>query len=218
GVPIAVFVRKADGEVLIDPAVNARIFDTFVEEGADAWFQEGAAARFLGNEYDPEEWEKVDDILDVWFESGSSWNAVMRQRGLGYPVDLYLEGSDQHRGWFQTSLLPALGATGQPPFKSVLTHGFMVDKEGKKMSKSLGNALEVDALLRDFGADVCRWWVSSLAFENDIKVDLEFFEVSGESYRKVRNTLRFLLSNLSDFDPAADSGEPAGPFSLDAWA
>jgi isoleucyl-tRNA synthetase len=135
----------------------------------------------------------------VWFESGSSWNSCMRERGLGYPVDLYLEGSDQHRGWFQLSLLPGLGATGRPPFRTLLTHGFMVDKHGKKMSKSLGNDIKVEDLLRDYGADVCRWWVCSLSYENDIKVDMEFFALAGESYRKVRNTLRFMLSNLDDF-------------------
>jgi isoleucyl-tRNA synthetase len=157
------------------------------------------------------------DIFDVWFESGSSWNSVMRSKDRGYPVDLYLEGSDQHRGWFQLSLLPALGVTGESPFRSVLTHGFMVDKDGRKMSKSAGNALQVEDLLAEFGADVCRWWVSSLAFESDIKVDLEFFALAGESYRKVRNTLRFLLGNLSDYDGSVDPSDlPAN--GLDRWA
>jgi isoleucyl-tRNA synthetase len=126
---------------------------------------------------------------------------VLLQRDLGFPADLYLEGSDQHRGWFQLSLLPSLGVTGQSPFKELLTHGFAVDKDGRKMSKSLGNTLEVEDLLKHFGADVCRWWVSSLAYENDIKMDMSFFELAGETYRKVRNTLRFLLSNLYDFSP-----------------
>ena len=171
---------------------------------------------------------KGQDILDVWFESGCSWNAVMRERsrtadhpdGADFPIDLYLEGSDQHRGWFQASLLPALGVTGRPPFKALLTHGFMVDKDGKKMSKSLGNTLEVEDLLKDYGADVCRWWVSGLAYENDVKVDKSFFDVAGESYRKVRNTLRFMLSNLPD---AGGAGVRPGPLtppppaSLDAW-
>jgi isoleucyl-tRNA synthetase len=157
------------------------------------------------------------DIFDVWFESGSSWNAVMRSKDRGFPVDLYLEGSDQHRGWFQLSLLPGLGVTGESPFKSVLTHGFMVDKDGRKMSKSSGNALQVEDLLAEFGADVCRWWVSSLAFEADIKVDQSFFGLAGESYRKVRNTLRFLLGNLADYDDSVDlAGLPAT--SIDRWA
>ncbi len=160
-------------------------------------------------------WKKGGDILDVWFESGSSWNAVMRQRGLAYEdkpyfVDLYLEGSDQHRGWFQLSLLPCLGATGKTPFSTLLTHGFMVDKDGKKMSKSLGNTLEVEDVLKEYGADVCRWWVASLSYENDVKVDKSFFDVAGESYRKVRNTLRFMLSNLADFDSSAFRGTGVG--------
>ena len=189
------------------------------QHGSDYWFR--AAPQELLDGYDPAfdpdapAWVKSSelataglvkshDIFDVWFESGSSWNAVLRQRDLGYPADLYLEGSDQHRGWFQLSLLPALGVTHQSPFKAVLTHGFMVDKDGRKMSKSGGNALEVDTLLKDFGADVCRWWVGSLNADNDIKVDHEFFRVAGEEYRKVRNTIRYLLSNLSDFDPHQD--------------
>ncbi len=114
------------------------------------------------------------DICDVWLESGSSWNTVLRKRGVGFPTDLYLEGSDQHRGWFQLSLLPLLGATGEPPFRTLLTHGFMVDKDGKKMGKSARQkrSLNVETLLKNYGADVLRWWVCSLAFENDIKVDL----------------------------------------------
>jgi len=187
------------------------------------------------------EFQKGPDILDVWFESGSSWNAVMRERGVAWNpaqdkkpahtphtphTDLYLEGSDQHRGWFQSSLLLSLGATGVPPFSTLLTHGFMVDKDGKKMSKSLGNTLNVEDLLKEFGADVCRWWVASLAYENDVKVDRDYFAVAGESYRKVRNTLRFLLSNLADFmctTPGADQPGHCVPLSsfkptdLDAW-
>ncbi len=227
GLPIPAFRLPGDGVLLTAASVRA-VAQAFGERGSDAWFTE-TPARLL-ERYDPSgdpdappgldlaKLEKAYDIFDVWFESGSSWNAVMRARGEGYPIDLYLEGSDQHRGWFQLSLLPALGATGQPPFRTLLTHGFMVDKDGRKMSKSLGNALDVDDLLKHFGADVCRWWVSSLAFENDIKVDLEFFELAGESYRKVRNTLRFLLSNLYDFDAARDAVDPSSlaPPSLDA--
>lgn len=166
--------------------------------------------------------KKGGDILDVWFESGSSWNAVLRERGLGYPADLYLEGSDQHRGWFQLSLLPALGATGVPPFKTILTHGFMVDKDGLKLSKSKGDTIE--ALLKDFGADVLRWWVSSLSYENDVKVDRSYFDVAGGQYVKIRNTLRFMLSNLYDYNVGPDgtggdsSSLPApSPTSIDAW-
>ena len=137
-----------------------------------------------------------------------------------FPVDLYLEGSDQHRGWFQHSLLPAVAIHGQSPFKTVLTHGFMVDKDGKKMSKSGGNALTVEELFKQYGADVARWWVGSLNTDNDIKVDMDFFKLAGEEYRKVRNTLRFLMSNLDDFDLKTDAHDwtDADATSIDAWA
>jgi isoleucyl-tRNA synthetase len=229
GLPIPAFMT-VNGNVLMTPMSVRAVADAFNERGSDAWFTE-TPQQILG-EYDPAndpdaphgvdvtQLTKMHDIFDVWFESGSSWHAAMRQREQGFPVDLYLEGSDQHRGWFQLSLLPGLGMTGHTPFKAVLTHGFMVDKDGHKMSKSGGNALEVDELLKHFGADVCRWWVSSLAFENDIKVDIEFFNLAADAYRKVRNTIRFLLSNLQDFDAAADMVEPAqvDPASIDGYA
>ncbi len=233
GLPIPAF-RMPDGEALLTPASVRAVAAAFAERGSDAWFQETPAQLLAA--WDPASdpdapkgvdvasLEKFHDIFDVWFESGSSWHAVMRKRDLGYPIDLYLEGSDQHRGWFQLSLLPALGATGQAPFRTILTHGFIVDKDGRKMSKSLGNALDVGKLLETHGADVLRWWTSSLAFENDIKVDESYFETAGESYRKVRNTLRFLLGNLGDFTPTTADAEghcvDASAFpaeSLDAW-
>jgi len=230
GLPIPAF-RTADGDVFMTAASVRAIAKRFgeSEHGSDLWFTESPAE--LLSHYDPagdadapdgldvSALAKMHDIFDVWFESGSSWNAVLRARDLGYPADLYLEGSDQHRGWFQLSLLPALGVTGQSPFKALLTHGFVVDKDGRKMSKSGGNALDVQDVLKSYGADVCRWWVSSLAYENDVKADTSFFDLASESYRKVRNTLRFLLSNLFDFEPsnAVDlSVLPAT--SLDAWA
>ncbi len=228
GLPIPAF-RRPDGDVLLTTASVRAVASVFGREGSDAWFTEDPA-RLLAD-YDPRldpaapddldvaALEKMYDIFDVWFESGSSWHAVMRDKDRGFPVDLYLEGSDQHRGWFQLSLLPGLGATGQAPFTTVVTHGFIVDKDGRKMSKSLGNTLDVDDLLNDFGADVLRWWVSSLAFEGDIKVDRSYFETAGETYRKVRNTLRFLLGNLSDFDPAdAPALDTLPATSLDRWA
>ena len=232
GLPIPAF-RLPDGEVLLTAASVRAVGEVFAARGSDAWFTE--PPEVLLAKYDPakdpdcppslqaskpsslQAFQKMHDIFDVWFEAGSSWHAVMRQRGLGFPIDLYLEGSDQHRGWFQLSLLPGLGVTGRSPFKSVVTHGFTVDKDGRKMSKSLGNTLEVDDLLRDYGADVCRWWVSTLAFENDVKMDLAFFDQAGESYRKVRNTLRFLLGNLFDHDPGGEPPAPIGPTSIDAW-
>ena len=227
GLPIPAFTMPG-GSVFMTPASVRAVAKAFAERGSDAWFLE--TPEKLLEAYDPAgdelapagldlaQLQKSYDIFDVWFESGSSWNAVLRARGHGYPADLYLEGSDQHRGWFQLSLLPALAVTGEPPFRTLLTHGFMVDRDGKKMSKSGGNALDVDELLKHHGADVCRWWVSSLAYENDIKVDPTFFEQAGESYRKVRNTLRFLLSNLDDFTPA-DRVETAAlsPAGIDAW-
>jgi isoleucyl-tRNA synthetase len=228
GLPIPSF-RLPDGRVFLTAASVRAVADALGKAGSDAWFQ--APPADLLATYDPTadpdapdglevaELTKMYDIFDVWFESGSSWAEAMVGRGAAYPVDLYLEGSDQHRGWFQSSLLCGIGATGRPPYKALLTHGFMVDKEGRKMSKSGGNALEVEELLRHFGTDVCRWWVSSLAFENDIKVDMGFFELAGESYRKVRNTLRFMLSNLFDFDPRDTTPlESLDPTTLDAHA
>ncbi|MEL7061499.1 MAG: isoleucine--tRNA ligase [Acidobacteriota bacterium] len=226
GLPIPAF-RRPDGGVLLTTASVRAVAAAFENHGSDAWFEKEPADLLATYDptADPDAPDDLDvtsllkmyDIFDVWLESGSSWNAVMRRRNIGYPIDLYLEGSDQHRGWFQLSLLPALGATGEPPYRTLLTHGFIVDKNGEKMSKSLGNTLEVEDLLADHGADVLRWWVSSLAFDKDIKVDRSFFELAGESYRKVRNTLRFLLANLSD--SPAEAGDPMAPTStsLDAW-
>ncbi|MBM44542.1 MAG: isoleucine--tRNA ligase [Phycisphaerae bacterium] len=227
GLPIPAFTMPG-GEMLLTAASTRAVAEAIGERGSDAWFSE-TPEQLLSTwdvSGDPDAPEGVDvatlektyDIFDVWFESGSSWNAVMRRRGLGYPVDLYLEGSDQHRGWFQLSLLPGLGVTGQPPFKTVLTHGFVNDRQGRKMSKSQGNALDVDTLLESFGADVCRWWVSSLSYENDVRADEELFQLAGESYRKVRNTLRFLLSNLGDFDKATMGVTEVPSTSIDAWA
>lgn len=236
GLPIPAFFNE-QGEPLLTAASIRAVARFLGEHGSDAWFQADPAD--LLKDYDPHadpdapKWLNADpgtvtrlgkstDIFDVWFESGSSWNAVMKARfgDEWFPADLYLEGSDQHRGWFQLSLLPALGATGDSPFKNVLTHGFMVDKHGHKMSKSDGNTIEVEGLLKDYGADVCRWWISSLNTDNDIKADNEYFKIAGEEYRKVRNTIRYLLSNLGDFDPPEDTRTPVGadPTSLDAWA
>jgi len=230
-VPIPAFYTP-DAKPLLTPASVRAVAARFREVGSDAWFTE-APAEILRH-YDPAgdpdapagldvgSLEKGHDIFDVWFESGSSWNSAIRERfGEGaFPCDLYLEGSDQHRGWFQLSLLCGLGAMGRSPFSAVLTHGFMVDREGRKMSKSLGNALNVDDMMKDHGADVCRWWVGTLPYEHDMKSDDELLMLAGESYRKIRNTLRFFLMNLSDFDPDADMVDPGAmePTSIDAWA
>jgi isoleucyl-tRNA synthetase len=230
GLPIPAF-RMPDGQVLLTPASVRAVARRFREKGSDAWFTESPAGLLShwSPAADPDAPAGVDvaaltklyDIFDVWFESGSSWNAVLRERGLGFPADMYLEGSDQHRGWFQLSLLPALGATGRPPFKSLVTHGFIVDKDGKKMSKSLGNTIDVEDLLKQAGAEVCRWWASGVPYEADIKVDMSFFATAGDGYRKVRNTLRYLLSNLHDHVPGpGDAALVAAtdPASIDGWA
>lgn len=240
GLPIPAFYPPEDvtGEPLLTAASVKAVAECFGQHGSDSWFvatpDQILASYDKDNDPDAPAWvkdvelfqlHKARDTFDVWFESGSSWNACMRNRGLDKGdagtgiTDLYLEGSDQHRGWFQHSLLPAIGVTGKPAFESVLTHGFMVDKDGRKMSKSLGNTLNVEDLLKEFGADVCRWWVSRLNVENDIKVDHSFFKLAGEEYRKIRNTIRFLLSNLSDFNPATDKVKmtDADATSIDAW-
>ncbi|MGD9692281.1 MAG: isoleucine--tRNA ligase [Phycisphaerales bacterium] len=230
GLPIpAFFQRESDGSIttLLTPSSVRAVAKTVREKGSDVWFQASptdilahynlASDPDAPKNIDLSRLEKASDIFDVWFESGSSWWSVMVERDIGFPVDLYLEGSDQHRGWFQSSLLCGLGAKGRPPYRTLLTHGFIVDRDGRKMSKSLGNTLNVEDLLKEFGADVCRWWVASLAYESDIKADLEFFKTAGEAYRKVRNTLRFMLSNLADL-PANDAGGSPAPTSIDAWA
>jgi isoleucyl-tRNA synthetase len=230
GLPIPAFRTEA-GEILLTSGTVRAIAKRFREKGSDAWFTDGpaellahwnaAADSDAPKGVDISKLVKLYDIFDVWFESGSSWNAVLRERGLGFPADLYLEGSDQHRGWFQLSLLPALGATGKPPFKALVTHGFIVDKDGKKMSKSIGNTIEVEDLLKQVGAEVCRWWVFSVPYEGDIKVDMSFFTTAGESYRKIRNTVRYLLSNLYDYTPSADEAAQLAktdPNSIDGWA
>mgnify|MGYP001823437120 FL=1 len=234
GLPIPAFLSD-HGPVLTEATVRA-VAQYVRAHGSDAWFT--SDPQTILADYDPvaddaaPEWlrwagragiaelVKGNDIFDVWFESGSSWNAVMRERGIGFPCDLYLEGSDQHRGWFQLSLLPALGMMGESPFQTVLTHGFMVTAEGEKMSKSLGNAIDVEDLLKQHGADICRWWTASLNYTHDMKVDWEFFRVASDEYRKVRNTLRFMIGNLADFDPATDRVElvDADRTSLDWWA
>ena len=203
GVPIAVFVGKATGDVLVDADVNARIFEAFVEEGADAWFADGAAARFLDDDYDPEEWEKVDDILDVWFESGSTHAFVLEQRDdLEWPASLYLEGTDQHRGWFRSSLLEACGTRGRAPFDAVLTHGFVLDEKAQKMSKSSGNALSPQDVTKQYGADILRLWVVGTDYTEDPVFGPETVKQMADIYRRMRNTLRYLLGSLDGFDEA----------------
>ncbi len=194
GVPIAVFVNKETGEILNDNNVNQRIVDSFSEEGADAWFADGAAQRFLGSDYNSQQWEQVRDILDVWFDSGSTHAFVLEQRpDLKWPADIYLEGSDQHRGWFHSSLLEACGTRGRAPYDAVLTHGFVVAEDGRKMSKSLGNIVTPQEVIKQSGADILRLWVASADYAEDLRLGPEILKTNIESYRKLRNTMRYIL-------------------------
>ncbi|MGH6925588.1 MAG: isoleucine--tRNA ligase, partial [Propylenella sp.] len=212
GVPIAVFVNVKSGEVLKDEAVNRRIVDAFEQEGADAWFEAGAKERFLGNSYVPAEWEKVDDILDVWFDSGSTHAFVLETRpDLKWPASLYLEGSDQHRGWFHSSLLESCGTRGRAPYDAVLTHGFVMAEDGKKMSKSLGNQVTPQQVIEQSGADILRLWVVSTDYAEDLRIGPEILKTNVDSYRKLRNTLRWMLGSLAHFRPeyrVAEKGMP----------
>ena len=215
GVPLAVFVReRGDGsaEILQDARVNARIADAFEREGADAWYAEGAAARFLAPEHDPKDWTKVDDIVDVWFDSGATHSFVLEKRPeLQWPASLYLEGSDQHRGWFHSSLLEACGTRGRAPYDAVLTHGFLLDENGFKLSKSSGNAFWLADTLKDHGADILRLWVVGSDYTQDVTFGPEILKHQTEAYRRLRNTLRYLLGNLAGFDPAERIGAEAMP-------
>ncbi len=210
GVPITVFRHKETGAVIPGPEFNAsgelidRIVAAFAKEGADAWFKEGAKERFLGGLMDsPDDWEKVDDILDVWFDSGSTHAFVLEQRpDLQWPASLYLEGSDQHRGWFQSSLLESCGTRGRAPYDAVLTHGFVVDEEGRKMSKSSGNVVAPQDVIKQSGAEILRLWAMSSDYAEDLRIGREIIKANVESYRKLRNTLRFLLGNLAHDDPS----------------
>jgi isoleucyl-tRNA synthetase len=199
GVPIPIFVDRRTGEPLRDPAVLARVVKLFAAEGADAWYAR-PASDFLGNDYDAANYEQVRDIIDVWFESGSTHAFVLEARGLPWPADLYLEGSDQHRGWFHSSLLEAVGSRGRAPFKAVLTHGFLVDEQGRKMSKSLGNGVEPQDVISKYGADILRLWVMSSDARDDLRIGPEILKQQGELYRRLRNTLRWLLGSLEGFD------------------
>ncbi|WP_334176441.1 isoleucine--tRNA ligase, partial [Pseudoxanthobacter sp.] len=212
GVPIAVFVDKETGTVLKDEAVNARILAAFEAEGADAWFGADAAERFLAPARDPAKFEKVMDILDVWFDSGSTHAFVLEQRpDLKWPADVYLEGSDQHRGWFHSSLLESCGTRGRAPYDAVVTHGFTMDEEGRKMSKSLGNTVAPQDVIKQYGADILRLWVVSADYSDDSRIGPEILKTTADTYRKLRNTLRWMLGSLAHYDgqdvPPADMPE-----------
>jgi isoleucyl-tRNA synthetase len=201
GVPIALFVERKTGEPLVDSEVNARIVAAIREQGVDAWSPDNAAA-FLGSGRDPDDYEMVGDILDVWFDSGCTHVFVLESGHWPderWPADLYLEGSDQHRGWFQSSLLESCGTRGRAPYDAVLTHGFTMDAKGMKMSKSLGNTVNPLDLMRDYGADILRLWALSVDFTEDHRIGKEILAGVADQYRKLRNTFRYLLGALDGF-------------------
>ncbi len=200
GVPLGFFVRRSDGKPLADPAVLDRTAAIFEREGSDAWFAR-PAADFLGDGYDPADYDAVNDIVDVWFESGSTHAFVLEQRpNLKWPADLYIEGSDQHRGWFQSSLLESCGTRGRAPYDAVLTHGFTLDEQGRKMSKSLGNVVAPQDVCDRNGADILRLWVMASDTEDDQRIGPEILKFQADSYRRLRNTWRYILGALDGFD------------------
>ncbi|OAN66228.1 isoleucine--tRNA ligase [Sphingomonas sp. TDK1] len=202
GVPIALYVNRATGDYLRDGQVNARILDAFRAGGADAWYQADHQA-LLGPDYRAEDYEVVTDILDVWFDSGSTHSFVIEARyGEGVRANLYLEGSDQHRGWFQSSLLESAGTRGRAPYDAVLTHGFALDGQGKKMSKSLGNVVDPLKIIGESGADILRLWVAQTDYFDDVRIGKEVLAGTGDAYRKIRNTFRYLLGALDGFGEA----------------
>ncbi|MGD9541430.1 MAG: isoleucine--tRNA ligase, partial [Methylocystis sp.] len=218
GVPIAVFVKKGAHEPLVDARVNARIIEAFEKEGADAWYEASAAERFLSPDYRPEDYDKVADVLDVWFDSGSTHAftledpqhfpmlaGISRKRDGGDDEIMYLEGSDQHRGWFHSSLLESCGTRGRAPYDSVLTHGFVLDERGRKMSKSLGNVVAPQKIIADSGADIMRLWVAASDYADDLRVGPEILKTFVELYRKLRNTLRWMLGTLAHYETSDDA-------------
>ena len=222
GVPIPVFYCKKCGKYHITDASIQAVSDLFRKEGSDAWY------KYDANEIMPEtevcecgasDWEKDPDIMDVWFDSGSTWSAVCRERPeLTWPVDLYMEGADQFRGWFQSSLLTCVATQGIAPYREVLCHGWVVDAQGKQMHKSAGNGMEPAEIIRDYGADIIRLWVASSDYTVDVRAGKEIFRQLSEAYRKMRNTARFMLGNLSDFDPNANMVADDQLYEIDRWA
>jgi isoleucyl-tRNA synthetase len=222
GVPLSIFVRKDGHEILFDEEVNARIADAYEREGADAWFAEGAKARFLGPKHDAATYDKIDDLVEVWFDSGSTHAFVLEDpehfpglAGIRRTIDgaedvvMYLEGSDQHRGWFQSSLLESCGTRGRAPFDVVLTHGFTLDASGRKMSKSLGNQTFPQDVIRVSGADILRLWVASVDYTDDQRIGPEILKAVSDNYRKLRNTLRWMLGTLAHREPGDSVGHSA---------
>ncbi|HFQ79765.1 MAG TPA: isoleucine--tRNA ligase, partial [Desulfobacterales bacterium] len=221
GVPITAIICAGCGEIINNETINGRIDELFLKEGADAWFShdikdfvgDTVCAKCGGTEFSKEK-----DILDVWFDSGTSFAAVLEDRDeLSAPADLYLEGSDQHRGWFQSSLLAAVGTRGVPPYRAVLTHGFVVDDKGRKMSKSVGNVVAPESVIKKYGAELLRLWVAAEDYRDEIKISDKILSHLSDSYRKVRNTIRYFLGNLSDFEPRQRVAYADLP-EIDRWA
>jgi isoleucyl-tRNA synthetase len=198
GVPLPIFINKKTNEILVDDEVNENIASIYEKEGSDCWFSDNPQ-RFLGKKYKAEDFEKLSDIVEVWFDSGSTHSFVLEKRDdLKWPASMYLEGSDQHRGWFHSSLLESCGTRGRAPFETILSHGFVVDGKGLKMSKSLGNVIAPEDILKKYGADILRIWVASSNYAEDLRIDYGILEQHSDSYRKIRNTFRYLLGNLND--------------------
>ncbi|MGB5871791.1 MAG: class I tRNA ligase family protein, partial [Albidovulum sp.] len=210
GVPLTVFVKKGarptdENFLLRNPEVNARIKAAFEADGADVWYVAGFKQKMLDGIVDPDAYDQVFDVLDVWFDSGSTHAFVLRDRADGAAdgiADLYLEGTDQHRGWFHSSMLQACGTKGRAPYRGVLTHGFTLDEKGMKMSKSLGNTIVPEKIVKQYGADILRLWVAQVDFTNDQRIGDEILKGTADSYRRLRNTMRFLLGNLAGFTDA----------------
>jgi isoleucyl-tRNA synthetase len=223
-VPLTCFTKK--GALPTDPdfllrneEVNARVADVFEAEGADAWYEEGAKERFLGGIVNPDEYDQVMDILDVWFDSGSTHAFTLRDRPDGTEdgiADVYMEGTDQHRGWFHSSLLQSVGTTGHAPYRNVVTHGFTLDEKGMKMSKSLGNIIAPQEIIDQYGADILRLWVAQTDYTADQRIGPEILKGVADSYRRLRNTMRFMLGSLADFTEA-DRTAPADMPALERW-
>ena len=222
GVPIPIFFCKKCGKPIVTEETIKIVADLFREKGADAWFDmsaaeilpEGFACECGGTEF-----TKETDTMDVWFDSGSSWAAVCEAReGYDIPVDVYLEGNDQYRGWFQSSMLTAIASRGKAPYKTVITHGMIVDEERQKMSKSLGNGISPQEILKDYGADILRLWVSSADYRQDMRISKEMFKHLSQNYLKIRNTARYILGNLNGFDPKTDMVSVDEMLELDRWA
>ncbi|MDF1728040.1 MAG: isoleucine--tRNA ligase [Sulfitobacter sp.] len=224
GVPLTCFTRKGllptDPDFLLrNPDVNARIAEAFEVEGADCWYEEGAKERFLDGIVNPEEYDQVTDILDVWFDSGSTHAFTLRDRADGTEdgiADVYMEGTDQHRGWFHSSLLQSVGTTGHAPYRNVVTHGFTLDAKGMKMSKSLGNTIVPEKIVQQYGADILRLWVAQADYTQDQRIGDEILKGVADSYRRLRNTMRYMLGSLNDFSEA-DRTDPADMPELERW-